>query len=193
MGEFEYKITGRYFINWHTGEVRSPVEKSDTYVDLNDTRPMRHYCAAVSRPAGSLGGPAPDEFGGFGPEVAFDSPFAIEYEYIEDRSVTMLRRCGTQHVQRLPSVKNLKPSITADIAWWGRFVTRLHTASILWHGPIYRLMTYPSPRLPAPAPGASSYVVNTATTVYAYRPLPAYLQPEGFEPTREAVYAARMP
>jgi hypothetical protein len=194
LGEFEYKITGRYFIDWRTGEMREPVEAKDTYVDLDGTQPMKRYCASVSRPTDSVGGPAPHEFGGFGPEVAFDFPFAIEHVYAKDGLIAVLRPCGTNHVQRLPGVESREPSIIAGIAWWGRFVTRLRTTGAHWHGPIYRLKTYPSPRFPSPESEASSHVVNTATTIYAYRPLPVSLQPPGFRgATREAVYAGRMP
>jgi hypothetical protein len=60
VGEFEYKVSHRYFINWHTGEIREPDEARDTYVDLDGSSPMRRYCAPLSRLPVSAG---PEEYG----------------------------------------------------------------------------------------------------------------------------------
>lgn len=194
VGEFEYKVTSRYFINWRTGEIREPEEEVNTYVDLNGTSPMRRYCSPLSRPMGSVGGPAPDEFGGFGAEIAFRSPFALENRYPSNGKTQVLKRCGTKREERLPSVESLQGAVTAGIASWGQFVTRLRARGARWHGPIYRLRTVQSPRFPAVEPGASRYVVNTATTIYAFRPLSVNLQPPEFRgPTRDEIYAVRMP
>jgi hypothetical protein len=194
LGEFEYKVTHRYFINWRTEDIRDPEEATNTYVDLNGSSPMRRYCSPLSRPLGSLGGPVPDEFGGFGAEIAFGSPFALESRFSSNGNAQVLKRCGTKREERLPSVEGFEGGVTGGIASWGQCVTRLHARGARWHGPIYRLRTVRSPRFPAAEPGASRYVVNTATTIYAFRPLPVSLQPPGFRgPTRDEIYAVRMP
>jgi hypothetical protein len=188
VGEFEYKVTHRYFINWRTGEVRDPTEASDTYVDLDGSSPMRHYCAPLSRLSASVGGPAPNAFGGFGAEIAFRYPFAIE----SYAGAQVLSRCGTQSEQRLPRTESLDPTITAGIASWGQFVTRLHAHGHRWHGPVYGLKTFASSRFPAVEPGASKTVANTATTIYISRPLPYDPQPRANASGWE-IYAVGMP
>ncbi|HEX5851557.1 MAG TPA: hypothetical protein VFY36_00545 [Solirubrobacteraceae bacterium] len=194
LGEFEYKVTSRYFINWRTGEIRKPEEAKNTYVDLNGASPMKRYCAPLSRPMGNLGGPAPNEFGGFGGEIAFRFPFALENRYPKSGKIQVLRRCGTEREEHLPAVESLEAAVTAGIASWGRFVTRLRATGVHWHGPIYRLKTSRSRRFPDVEPGASIHIVNTATTIYVFRPLPVSLQPPEFRgPTREEIYAVRMP
>jgi hypothetical protein len=153
---------------------------------------MRRYCAPLSRPTEALGGPAPDEFGGFAKEMAFLFPFALEIS----GTGQVLRRCGTEREDHLPSADTVEGGVSAGIVSWGQYVTRLRARGVRWHGPIYRLETLRSRRFPVvePEPGESSRVANTATTVYASRRLPARLQPDAFRgPPREEIYAARMP
>jgi hypothetical protein len=188
LGEFEYKVTHRYFVNWRTGEVRDPDEASDTYVDLDGSSPMRRYCAPLSRLPASLGGPAPDEYGGYGAEAAVRYPFDLE----NYNRIPVLRRCGTAREERLPRVETLYPTVTAGIASWGQFVTRLHAHGRRWHGPIYGVKTFPSRRFPATEPGASEIIANTATTIYVSRPLPWNPRPGAPEAGWE-IYAVYMP
>jgi hypothetical protein len=188
LGEFEYKVTHRYFVNWRTGEVRDPDEASDTYVDLDGSSPMRRYCAPLSRLPASLGGPAPDEYGGYGAEAAVRYPFDLE----NYNRIPVLRRCGTAREERLPRVETLYPTVTAGIASWGQFVTRLHAHGRRWHGPIYGVKTFPSRRFPATEPGASEIIANTATTIYVSRPLPWNPRPGAPEAGWE-IYAVHMP
>ena len=187
VGEFEYKVSHRYFINWHTGEVSDPEEASDTYMDLDGSSPMRRYCAPLSRLPASLGGPGAGEYGGYGAETAVRYPFALEnYE-----RTPVLRRCGSAREERLPWAETLDPTVTAGIASWGQFVTRLHAHGHRWHGPVYGLKTFGSRRFPAVEPGASKIVANTATTIYISRPLPWNPQPGAPEPSWE-IYAVHM-
>jgi hypothetical protein len=188
VGEFEYKVTHRYFINWRTGEIRGPDEASDTYVELDGSSPMRRYCVPLSRLPASTGGPAPNESGGFGAEIAFRYPFALE----SYAGTQVLRRCGTKSAGRLPRTESLESRVTAGIASWGQFVTRLHAHGHRWHGPIYGLKTRASPRFPTVEPGASKRVANTATTIYISRPLPYNPQPGASESDWE-IYAVHMP
>ena len=185
VGEFEYRVSHRYFVNWHTGELRDPDEASYTYVGLDGSSPMRRYCAPLSRLPASAG--APDEYDGYGAETAVRYPFALEnYE-----RTPVLRRCGSEREERLPWAETLDPTVTGGIASWGQFVTRLHAHGHRWHGPIYGLKTFGSRRFPAVAPGASKIVANTATTIYISRPLPWDPRPGAAEPGWE-IYAAHM-
>jgi hypothetical protein len=194
LGEFGYKVTSRYFMNWRTGEIREPEEAEDTYVDLSGNSPMKRYCTPLSRLVSSLGGPAPNEFGGFGGEIAFRFPFALENGYPQSGNTPVLRRCNTKRKEHLPSAARPGAAVTAGVALWGQFVTRLRATGARWHGPIYRLGTTQSRRFPAVDPEASRHIINTATTIYVYQPLSVSLQPPEFHgPTREEIYAVRMP
>lgn len=173
-----------------------PYEASDTYADLNGGSPIKRYCAPLSRAPAHIGGAAPDEFGGFGAEIAYRFPFGIETTF--DSAV--LTRCGTKHEERLPVGDEITgpTTISAGIASWAGFVTRVRPAGTPWHGPLYRLKTVQPHRgghFPVVTfePGASRIVAHTATTVYESRPLPGAFQPPHFgEPTRYEIFAARV-